>query len=104
VDKADRSAATVRKASRIGCRMASCCAKSQRFLLARDIGEGQRLRVSITSVLSRSPLTATAYAAAVKAANSAASLATMSVMSLGLRSIDTLRSTTDTATTSTHTV
>jgi hypothetical protein len=41
VDKADRSAATVRKASRIGCRMASCCAKSQRFLLARDIGEGQ---------------------------------------------------------------
>ncbi len=42
MDKADRSAATVRKASRIACRMASRCAKSQRFLLARDIGEGQR--------------------------------------------------------------
>ena len=41
MDKTDRSAATVRKASRIARRMASRCAKSQRFLLARDIGEGK---------------------------------------------------------------
>jgi Malonyl-CoA decarboxylase C-terminal domain len=46
VDKADRTAATVRKASRIGiaCRMASRCANINESLLGRDIGEGHPCR------------------------------------------------------------
>ena len=39
--RADRSAATIRKVSRIACSLASRCAHVNDFLPGRDIGEGQ---------------------------------------------------------------
>ena len=47
MDRADRSAATVRKASRIACRMASSCANVNDFLPGRCIGEGQVIRENL---------------------------------------------------------
>jgi len=41
VDRADRSAATVRSVPRIDCSLASSCANINHFLPGRDIDEGQ---------------------------------------------------------------
>ena len=49
MDMANRSAATVQKASRIACRMANTCVNFNVFLPGRYIGEGQ-LALSITGV------------------------------------------------------